>query len=84
MRRGRIFSFLWNGKLHQLTSMLNGLSCNLKLFTLRLKLLCNCHFLNFSTFSKIDCHILFTVTCHVTLFVIEIVMRMVLLKNIIL
>ena len=64
--------------------MLNGLSCNLKLFTLRLKLLCNRHFLNFSTFSKIDCHILFTVTCLVTLFVIEIVMRMVLLKNIIL
>ena len=46
--------------------------------TLRLKLLCNCHFFNFSGFSKMDCHILFTVTGQ------EIVMRAILLKNIIL
>ena len=52
--------------------------------TLGLKLLCNSNFLNFSAFSEIDCHILFTVTCHGTLSDIKIVMQMTLLKNIIL
>ena len=44
-------------------------------------LLWNSHFLNLSAFSKIDRHIFFTVTCHCTLFDIEIVMRMILLKS---
>ena len=52
--------------------------------TLRLKLLCNFHFFIFSAFSKIDYHVFFTVTCHGTMFDIEIVMRMILLENTIL
>ena len=49
--------------------------------TQRLQFLCNCHFLNFFNFSKIDCRILFTVTCHGTLFDTKRVMRMMLLKK---
>ena len=45
---------------------------------------CNRNFFIFSAFSEIDCHILFTITCHGTFFDIEIVMRMILLKNVIL
>ena len=56
----------------------------MSLCTLRLQLLSNCHFFNFSAFSKIDCRILFTVTCHATLFDTKRVMQMILLKNIIL
>ena len=57
-----------------ITQMINSIHC--------VKVICNCHFSTFCTFSKIDCHILFTITCHGTLFDIEIVMRMILLKNI--
>ena len=65
------------------TSLYNGAafsnsSLDESLDTLRLKLLCNCHFFNFSAFSKIDYHVLFTVTCHGSMFDIEIVMPMML------
>ena len=48
------------------------------------KLIMQLSFFNFPAFSKIDCRILFTVTCHGILFDIKRVMRMILLKNIIL